>query len=378
MKIVFIITGLSVGGAEMMLYKLLSQINKELFQLSVISLTDIGPVGEQIKKLSIPVYRLNMKRNFVNPFLIFTLACMLKKLNPDLIQTSMYHADFIGGLAARLIGKTPVIWGIHHSNLNIRINKLSTILIAMICARLSRNIPYRIICCSEASKKVHQKMGYDSEKLVVIPNGFDIELFKPDQELRLTFRKELGISENSILIGMAGRFDPEKDIQCFIDAASILSEKYPDVRFILCGRRMDWDNPDLLEWIENKKLKKVFYLLGVQDNMPRFWTSLDIASLTSISEAFPNVLGEAMACAVPCVATNVGDSALIIQNYGRVVPPRSPEKLAEAWAELLEKGPAERKRLGLAARERIVSNYNIKKICECYAQLYSEVIKCVG
>ena len=375
MKILHIITGLSTGGAEMMLYKLVSKMDLDKFEIQVISLTGIGPIGKKIEDLGIPVRALGMKRGVPDPRMVFKLARWLKKYTPDIIQTWMYHSDLVGGLAAKLAGNIPVVWGIRHSNLDSEGNKRTTIWTAKTCARLSRWLPVKIVCCSEASRMVHTALGYDPDRMVVIPNGFDLNLFKPDLEEGTLLRQELGIPEDTIIIGMVGRFDPQKDHLNFIKAAALLHTETKDVQFLLCGDDITWENYQLSSWIKDSNLSKYFHLLGRRNDIPRIMTALDIASSSSsYGEGFPNIVGEAMACGVPCVVTDVGDSALIVGDTGIVASPKDPNALALAWKELIEIGRDKRQKLGHDARLRIGEKFSLPSIVKRYEELY----KCVA
>jgi len=375
MRISHIITGLNTGGAEMMLYKLLGSMGREDFEQEVISLTDIGLVGAKIQTFGVRVRALGMRRGVPNPLAVLKLAGWLRRSRPVVIQTWMYHADLIGGVAAKLAGGVPVAWGIRHSNLDPQGNKCSTIWTARVCAKLSRYLPARIVCCSEASRRVHTALGYTAGKMVVIPNGFDLDLFRPDITARLTVRQELGIPDNALLIGLVARFDPQKDHGNFVEAAAMLHRQKPTTHFLLCGDGVDWDNNLLAQWIDAAGLRSHFHLLGRGQDISRLTAALDIASSSSsFGEGFPNVIGEAMACGVPSVVTDVGDSAMIVRDTGGVVPPRDPAALAEAWRDLIDQGEDVRLRLGEAARRRIEENFSLPIIAGYYENLYREMV----
>lgn len=373
-KMLHLITGLNTGGAEMMLYKLLSYIDRESFEVRVISLMDIGPVGRKIQELGVPVRALGMRRSVPNPLSLLRLVRWIRQDPPHYIQTWMYHADLIGGLAAKLTGGIPVIWGIRHSKLDPRSSKRTTFWIARACALLSRCLPARIVCCSEASRRIHMDLGYAGEIMTVIPNGFDLATFKPDPEARLSVRRELGIPEETPLIGLVGRFNPQKDHHNFICAAACLNASMPDVHFMLCGEGVTRENPELVKWITAADISARCHLLGRREDIPRLTAALDIAASSSYSEGFPNVIGEAMACGVPCVVTDAGDSALIVGATGRVVPPGNPQALAEGWSELIKMGPEGRSRLGSAARRRIEKLFNLPLIVARYEELYGDIL----
>ena len=371
-KVLHIITSLSTGGAEMMLYKLVSKINRSCFDIYIASLTNISLMGEKIEKLNIPVVAVGMKRGWRSFFSFsgfFKLLRIVKNYKPDVIQTWMYHSDLIGGLVGKIL-KIPVIWNIRHSNLKPKYNKKTTIWTAKICAKFSKTLPEKIICCSYASKNVHSKLGYDKNKMVVIPNGFDLDIFFPDRKGREKIRKELGIDEKTIVVGFFARFDPLKDHKNFFEAAKIVHKVYPDVHFLLCGDGINWENKKLREWIKKSGVEKITHLLGRQDDMKNIYNSIDVFCSSSFSEGFPNVIGEAMACGVPCVVTDVGDSAIIVKDTGFVVPPKKPQALAKAIIKVIEMGKEKRRELGKKARDRIRQNFLIEKVAKRYENLY--------
>ncbi len=371
-KISHVITDLSTGGAEVMLYKLLSVMDRTAFATEVISLTDIGPVGEKVKDLGIPVRELGMRRGVPSPAALLKLAGLLRESRPDLVQTWMYHADLIGSLAAGMSNRIPVVWGIHNCDLNPLVTKKSTIWTVRICAKLSGRLPDRIICCSEASMVFHRQLGYAPEKLVVIPNGIDLLSFRPDPAARLSVREELGIPAETLLIGLVGRFNPQKDHLNFIRAASLLYARFPEVRFLLCGDGITWENQELAGWIKAAGIYGNCHLLGRRDDIPRLQAALDIAVSSSRGEAFALVVGEAMACGVPCVVTNVGEMPRVVGDTGRIVDPENHQALAGACMDLIEAGPGGRAQLGAAARRRVEKHFNLLDIVERYENLYSK------
>mgnify|MGYP001552863608 FL=1 len=374
MKIVHIITGLSTGGAEMMLYKLLSRMNADEFDSEVISLTDAGPVADKIKMLGVPVHALGMKRGKPHPLAMIKLSSLLRRKKPDLVQTWLYHSDLIGGLAAKLAGRNKIYWSIRQSNIDVDSNKRSTIWVAKACAKLSSWLPDKIIVCSHAAHKSHQALGYYKEKMLVIPNGFDLDEFRPDPEARKSVRKELKLDENALLVGLVARFDPQKDHRNFIEAAELIREKIPAVHFMLCGEGIDSGNTCLMQWIVKGQMEGCFHLLGIRKDVSRLVAAMDVAVSSSLGEGFPNVVGEAMASSVPCVVTDVGDSALIVADTGRVVPAKDPAALATAISGLLQAPPAFREEMGVLARQRVKMNYSLDSVVSKYEAVFREVV----
>ncbi len=369
-RIVHIITGLPVGGSQMMLSKLLSAMDPESWEPEVISLRDVGEMGERIRSMGIAVRALGMRESLGDAAALPKLIGWLRDRPPHLVQTWLYHADLIGGLAAWWTG-VPVIWGIRQSSLSPRDTRRSTIWIAKLCARLSQRIPRRIVCCSEAARRFHAGMGYAGEKMVVIPNGFDLRSFHPHSEARESVRQELGLPPSTPLIGLVARFDTEKDHRTFVRAAARLHAVVPEVHFLLCGEGIDPSNQVLASWIAAEGLESTCHLLGRRDDVPRLTAALDLATSSSYGEGFPNVIGEAMACGVPCVVTDVGESAAIVGDTGRVVPAKNPTALADGWRALLET-PSSREQLGAATRRRVESEFDITVIANRYSTLYDD------
>jgi glycosyltransferase involved in cell wall biosynthesis len=368
-----LITALTGGGAETVLYRLMSRLDRTKFNPQVVSMIGLGPVSEKIRALGIQVRSLGMSQGIPNPLAVLKLVRWLQCDKPDVIQTWMYHADLLGGLAARLAGGIPVSWGIRHSDLSVEGNRRLTLLTVKACAPLSRWLPTKIVCCSEASREVHAAVGYATEKMIVIPNGIDPELFRPNPNARATIRRNLGIPDDAPIIGMVGRFDPQKDHYNFIQAAQRLYRSQPDARFLLCGEEVTWENAELVKWIEDAGIRERCFLLGKRDDIPDLTTAFDIATLSSMGEGFPNVVIEAMACGVPCVVTDVGESARIVANTGTVVPRRDPQALADAWHAMLKMDRTTHAQLGLAARRRVMEEYGLSQIVSRYESLFEEL-----
>lgn len=373
-RLLFVITGLGSGGAEVMLLRLLRHLDRSHFAPHVISLTGMGDVGERIAALGIPVECLAIDNG---PSVVrgwWRLARRIGALRPDVVHTWMYHADLLGGTAARVAGTKAIVWGIHHSNLSPRLNKRTTLMVVRACARLSRWVPARIACCSEAARNVHRAFGYASDKLVFIPNGFELELFRPDAAARRNLREELKVAPGTPLVGMIGRFDVQKNHAGFFRAAGQLHRWLPDVHFVLAGTDIDGRNDALRRWIAEAGVDAVTHLLGPRSDIAAVMASLDVLVSSSDGEAFPNVLGEAMACEVPCVVTDVGDCALIVGDAGRVVASGNMGELARAARNVLELGDNAKRQLGRKARERVGNLYAIDKVVQQYQSLYESVM----
>lgn len=356
-----------------MLLKLLERLDKR-FSPHVISLSDVGAIGLRIQALGVPVEGLGMRRGVLHPRLFFRLVGRLKSLKPDVVQTWMYHADLLGGLAGRMARVSVVVWGIRCSNLERDKTKLSTLAVVGLCAKLSAWVPDRILSCSEAARRPHVDRGYASNKWAVIPNGFDLTLFHSDPTSRASVRAELKIKDNAPLVGFIGRYDPFKNHAGFLKAARTLHEALPDVHFLLVGKDVDCENRELVYMVEAVGLQHRTHLLGLRNDVPRLMAALDVFASSSYGEAFPNVLGEAMASGVPCVVTDVGDSAYIVGDTGRVVSAGDMIGLAAALETVLSLPLSERVALGQRARARVSERFEIGTVVRQYEKLYDEYV----
>jgi len=303
--IVHIITGLNSGGAEAMLNKLLSRMDKEVFDLQVVSLTGRGTYGEKIESLGVKVYALCMKRGRFSIIGFCRLIKLLRDLKPDLLQGWMYHGNLAAQLASFFIKwQVPVLWNIRHSLYSFAYEKKGTAIVIKICRYLT-GFPRRIVYNSKTSAEQHEYLGYRGDKRIIIPNGFDVNLFSPSIESGKAVRHELDVSSDTLLIGLIGRYHPMKDHTNFLQAASLLLKDYSNVHFLLAGTQVDGRNERLNQVINNLNISTNVHLLGERIDVPRLTAALDIASSSSYAEAFSNVIGEAMGCGVPCVVTDV-------------------------------------------------------------------------
>lgn len=375
-RVAFVITGLSTGGAETMLFKLLERIDRSRIEPHVFSLTTMGEIGGRIAALGIPVEALGMRAGLPSPWKFWRLVARLRQLRPDLVHTWMYHADLLGGLAARCAGIRLVVWGIRNSNLDPVSTKWSTRVVMRLCGWLSAWVPTRILSCSEVAARLHAHLGYDATRMSVIPNGFDVARFRPDADARLAIRTELGVGPDTPLVGVVGRFDPQKNHLGFVQAAGLLHRQLPSVHFVLAGARVDTQNDALVAALNAQGLTASMHLLGLRQDVARLMAALDVLALPSAyGEAFPNVVGEAMACGVPCVVTDVGDSAYIVGDAGAAVAVGDMHGLAEKMAALLGMDAQAYARLSIAARIRIREHFEIGKVVGQYEEMYERLVR---
>lgn len=375
MKILHIITGLNNGGAEAILFRnvVYDQKNTHI----IISLMDLGYFGEPMKKAGISVYVLNIHRGKLSFKGLIELYRLIKEIRPDIIQTWMYHADLLGSVIAKICGVKSIVWGVHHSNLSPRLNKLTTRIVALVCARLSFWIPNKIICCSESAAKEHIRLGYKSNKIVIVSNGVDISLFKPDALLRQKIRKDLKIRTEEVLLGMVARWDSLKDHANLITALGLLSKiEIKQWKCILVGPGITEKNNDLVELLIKNNILDCVQLLDARSDIPSIMNALDIHVLPSSGESFGNVTIEAMACGVPAIVTNVGSGELIVGKTGWVVPSSNAKELLDAI--LLAIGEMDNSDSWAirqsACRAKVIQQFSIEHMVNNYCKVWKSVL----
>ncbi len=371
MKVVHVITGLHTGGAETMLHKLLLAMDRKRFQPEVVSLLDGGEILEKIVDAGIPVHELGMKRGLPTPATLLKLRGLARDLEPDVIQGWMYHGNLAGSFMSYFAsGTSRLFWNIRHSLYDLDHEKPMTRMIIRLGAVVS-NRPRRIFYNSTVSMEQHTLLGFRRGSGLMLPNGFDLEKFQPDPLARPVLRAELGLDPKTILVGVVGRRHPLKGHDDFLRSAMEVNRRHPEVHFVLAGRGVTRDDPSFGEYLKNRDLARHIHFLGQRSDMPRLFASLDLLAMPSVSEGFPNVLGEAMACGIPCVATDVGESREIVADTGSIVPPGKPGEMAAAIDAMLDLDETALADLGRRGRKKILENYSLENIADRYAELYA-------
>jgi glycosyltransferase involved in cell wall biosynthesis len=370
MRILHIITGLANGGSEGALYRLTTADRSNSHQ--VIALTDFGLYADRFTAAGIPVHCLAMPRGRVTIQGLRTISRLVRRIRPDVVQTWMYHADLVGGVIARLSGQRVVTWGIHASDAHQHPKGVSSKKVVWLCARLSRIVPARIIFVSQAGSLIHRQMGYRASKSRVIPNGFDTTHLAPDPEAGRRQRVAWNIAPDVKLVGMVARWDPLKDHETLIGALQTCADRAWTC--VLIGADMNSANAELAALLHRCGVFEKVKLLGPSTDIRSVMNALDVHVLSSKSEALPSVLVEAMACATPCVATDVGDARLIMGTTGWIVPAADSGAMAHALRQALEEAgdQAAWERRKAACRARVLAHFSLEQMVEAYNIVWKE------
>lgn len=362
--IAILTTGLGTGGAEMMLTQICSQIDRSRFAPEVISLTEGGKHVGALKAMGIPVHCLGMKAGRPSLASLLRLRRIVRRMKPALLVGWMYHGNLAATLASWIANRVPVIWNVRQSLYDLTKEKSGSALVIKALAKLSRN-PVHIVYNSRISARQHEAIGYRADRTLITANGFNTDAFRPDATARQSVLQELGLDDNALLIGRFGRNSAMKDFPTFLKAAELIRVKHPQAHFLIAGTGT-----------ESLPAGSNIHLLGERNDLPRLTAALDLAcSSSSFGEGFPNVVAEAMACAVPVVATDVGDSSWLLDGHGHIVSANDPQALASAMSEVLRLSKDERQAIGVAARRRILQHFTLQAVVRDFETLLADTIE---
>jgi glycosyltransferase involved in cell wall biosynthesis len=371
MRILHITTTVGTGGAERTLLNVVAEGEVHGARHGVVALRREGSLAEPLSAAGADVWNCGLRAGHASLDAARIIRRIMAGFAPDIVQGWMYHGNLAGCLAKtfRRAGP-PLVWGIHHSIDDINDEKWMTRALIRLGARLSR-WPSRIIYVSRASRRQHRALGYRDQRATIIPNGFDCERFRPRLEARERLRRALDLTGDTIVLGKVAVVRPMKDHANLFRACALLEARGLSFHVVLIGRLATEENSDLMELIRRAGVRDRVSLLGERHDMPTLMAGLDGLVVSSAwGEAFPIVLGEAMASGVPCVTTDVGDSARIVGDTGIVVPPRNPESLTEGMARLITMGAESRRRLGMRARARVEERFRLADVVRRYYELY--------
>jgi len=374
LRVVHVIGGLALGGAETLLYRLATQQLPGVEQ-EVICLGPPDWYSAQLQERGIPVHHLDMNSPLETWSGGRRLRKLLRERRPDAVQSWLYFANMLSSISAGS-GGPPVVWSNHSSHFEGI--GLASRLSAYAGGAGARRLAKFVINCSQTAADWHARIGYSNVPNAVVHNGYDPAVFRPDEQARTESRKGLGVGGDLFLISSIARWHVHKDIPTLLKAVRLAADQGVPLRCLLIGRDLDAGNRELLSEIRRTGCEDLVEPLGPRSDVPELARALDLHVLASRNEAFPNVVAETMLSGTPNVVTDVGDSSLMVGNTGWVVPRAEPAKLAaaiaEAWKESTGAKPewqARRER----ARARIANNFTFEKMAEAYARIWRQVAR---
>ena len=366
-RILHVITGLDVGGAEWSLFRLVAALGSR-FEHRVVNLSAAGALEERFRSEGVPVHRCSLKARPLSGFRELVMAISADR--PDLVHAWMYHANLAAGLA-RWLARSPVplIWSVRHS-LDAFTEETWAVrqLIRLGGSGIFR--PDVVTYNSYSGRDSHLSYGFGRHASEVITNGVDVERFQRRNDRRLDFRRALGCPDDAPLVGYLGRFHTLKDIPTLVACFAAIRRRLPQARFVMIGQDLAPENPTLQALIRDADLGAAVRCLGRLVDVADVYPGLDLLVLASRAESSPNVLLEAMACEVPCVATATGDCARILGEEKRIAPVGDPLALAECAITALGGGA----QLGVAARRRVMEQHTRHAEAAAYTNLYQHLL----
>lgn len=358
-----------------MLLKLIEARRNPRLRPVVLSLMTPGVVADRIRAHDVVVRSLGMPEGTLSAAAPFRLLRETRRLRPDLIQGWMHHGNLAATVAAQAVpGRIPVVWNVRHSLVSLSREKPLTRAVLRLGALLSRTTA-AIVYNARVSAEQYERFGFHPGRTTVIPNGFDCDRFRPAPDARRLLCRSFGAGEETYLVGMVARHHPMKDVVNLIEAARRVRAAGFDLHLLLIGRGYEAPPAEVMAAAREALPADRLTLSGERLDVASWLPGLDLLVLPSAwGEGFPNILGEAMACGVPCVTTDVGDSAWIVGPHGTVVPPQDAEALAEGIIGLLDLAPEARRQLGEAARARVTELFSLSRVTERYEALYEGLI----
>lgn len=370
MRILHVTTTLEYGGVERVLLEVSRDAAQRKAEVRVVSLSGVGPIGVELEASGVTVVPLGLSRGPLGLLAAAPIGRNIRDFAPDVVHAWMYHACLLSTLAYRRSGLSGrLLWAVHNTNLEISRNRLGTVIIARWLSLMS-GAPKAVVYCSNSARDAHEGIGYRAGRSVVIENGVDTSRFRPDAGLRAGFRRSLGLAPGTFLVGIVSRWNPQKDVPSFLKAASILRGSVPEARFACCGSGLSPDNKEAVSLVRGLGLGDSVHLLGPRGDVTPFLCGLDAFVLPSVGESFPLALTEAMACALPCVATDAGDSWRIMGGSGLRAEKESPRSIADALSRIAAMEPRYRLALGEGARKRVSDEFARERMLSRYASLY--------
>lgn len=378
-NVVYVITSLAMGGAQHVLLQLLEGRPAGFQPLCVVSLRRERGIEDKIRTTGIKVFHLELNKPWRLPVNLFRLWRYLCKHRADLLFSIMPHANLFAVLLRLLSGgRRRLIWSLHNTPQAGLYPRWDHRFLLWLSSRAAGRFPEKIIVVSKRSRDSYVALGYPQEKLVLIQNGVAIPEVSSGQKqaCRQQIREEFGLEPDAILIGSLTRYVLAKNIPLMLEAFKLLIDHYQNkkttpIYLLLAGENMDSDNAELRVLLARHQLAEYVLLPGIRSDAPRLIQALDIATLSSVSEAFPLFMIEAMAAGVPCVATDVGDIAELFGGTGFLVKPGSADALSAAWRRALNLPLIEREARGGIARQQVVQRFSVQQMINAHTVVFN-------
>jgi glycosyltransferase involved in cell wall biosynthesis len=375
-RILFLTRSLNVGGAERQLVALARALHLRGVVVDVAVFYSGGALEKDLIEAGVPVTSLRKKGRWDNIGFAYRLIRLLRRSQPDIVHSYLSVPNVVAVLARQFARRARVVLGVRASKLDLSDYGALTAVSCWVEAILSRFADLTI-ANSQTGRDHAIKHGFPKSNTIVIPNGIDTSYFFRDLTARIRVRTEWKISDDCFLVGMIGRLDPMKGHLTFLDAAAHVARETEEGRFVLIGDGPRSYKNRLISKINDLGLRDKVIWAGERRDMPAVYSALDImCSPSSYGEGFPNVVGEAMSCKVPCIVTDVGDAAQIVGDTGKIVPPNDEVALCRAICETLNElrtlAPGS---IGDQARRRIVDYFTVERLVSDTSEVLDRLLR---
>lgn len=372
-RVCHVITGLGLGGAERSLAELVPRLRAHQIESAIVSLRSGGALASLIRGMDFKVAEIGIDGSIPSIRAARSLVAAVRGFAPDLLQGWMYHGNVAASVASRFLSRRiPLLWNIRTS-----IEPRDGLRIAapgiIPASRMLRRSPDLVIFNSRAGRRTHLAAGIRGRRSKVLPNGFDLDRFRPNEGARAEMRAKLGLA-GEVLFGCVARLDPLKGHRVLLKAFAEAAPSMPNARLLLVGTGVEHGNSAFHEFVPRELDSRRVIPIGPVEDVSPWLAAMDIAVMPSLVEGFPNALGEAMACGLPCIASDAGDARVMLAGLGDIVPVGDVSALAKSLARAYRLDPAQRREMGIAARARIEGHYSNARMAKSYADLYQRLV----
>ncbi len=360
MKVLLLIRSLEYGGAERQLVGLAKELCKKGHSVTVLEFYSGGALEQDLRSAHVILHSLAKKGRWDVVAFFLRLLRFVMHERPQILYAFLGVPCILSVFLKLFSPEMKIAWGVRASNVDLSRYDWLLIYAYKLECFLSRFADI-VIANSHAGRNYAIEHGFP-RNIEVIPNGIDIDYFKPDFPARQKIHREWNINNNERLVGLVARLDPMKDHHTFLVAASLVAEKCPNAKFVCVGSGSVSYASELRRAAKKCRLDDRIIWAGLQNDMRAIYNSLDLLVSSSYGEGFSNVVAEAMACGIPCVVTDVGDSAWIVGKTGIAVPPRNPEAIADGIVAMISKAGFLDGTLQRACRQRIIEKFSIEHL----------------
>jgi glycosyltransferase involved in cell wall biosynthesis len=372
-KVLFLMRSLEIGGAERQLTELVRNIDHAKFEIQVVTFYGGGPLETELDGVeNVEVLSLGKSGRWDLLSFLAKLLGAEKTFSPHITVSYLDVPNSFNVLSGKLLG-TKIVLGVSASYIDFSRYDWTAALVYRTGAVLS-HFADRIIANSYAGEKYNIEHGYSAKNMSVIHNGIDTKTYTSDKQSGSKLRAEWGISESKLVVGLVGRLDPMKDYPNFLNAGLIINQRFTNVCFVCVGDGPASYREEMKTLAASLGLSNLVWA-GARRDMPAVYNAFDIFVSSSYGEGLAGVVGEAMSSGLPCVVTDVGDSAFAVGDTGLVVPPKNPELLANAIGKVLDMSDLERLELGQKARQRVLDHFSIEKMVSTYEALFENITR---